>query len=113
METNTVKSLPTVGGAKGDEYEIKALRSPVDASTLSHRNLLEGPFWQVIPAYRNVSEAEFLDHKFQMKHSITRPDKLLAAVQDLVSREFYADLEEGFKRSPMSVRVSPYLLSLI
>jgi lysine 2,3-aminomutase len=60
-----------------------------------------------------VSEAEFLDHKFQMKHSITRPDKLLAAVQDLVSREFYADLEEGFKRSPMSVRVSPYLLSLI
>ena len=29
METNTVKSLPTVGGAKGDEYQIKALRAPV------------------------------------------------------------------------------------
>lgn len=112
METN-LKSLPTVGGAKSDEYEIKPLKAPVDPATLGHRNLLEGPFWQVIPAYRNVSEAEFLDHKFQMKHSITRPDKLLAAVQDLVSREFYADLEEGFKRSPMSVRVSPYLLSLI
>ena len=112
MDTNTLKSLPTVGG-KGDEYQIRPLRAPVDPASLGHRNLLEGPFWQVIPAYRNVSEAEFLDHKFQMKHSITRPDKLLAAVQDLVSREFYADLEEGFKRSPMSVRVSPYLLSLI
>ena len=113
METNTVKSLPTVGGAKGDEYEIRPLKAPVDPATLGHRDLLDGPFWQVIPAYRNVSEAEFLDHKFQMKHSITRPDKLLAAVQDLVSREFYADVEQGFKRSPMSVRVSPYLLSLI
>ena len=113
METNTVKSLPTVGGAKDDEYKITPLRAPVDPATLGHRNLLEGPFWQVIPAYRNVSEAEFLDHRFQMKHSITRPDKLLATVQDLVSREFYADVEQGFKRSPMSVRVSPYLLSLI
>ncbi len=113
METNTVKSLPTVGGGKGDEYEIRPLKAPVDPATLGHRDLLDGLFWQVIPAYRNVSEAEFLDHKFQMKHSITRPDKLLAAVQDLVSREFYADVEQGFKRSPMSVRVSPYLLSLI
>ncbi len=113
METNTVKSLPTVGGAKADEYEVKPLKAPVDPATLSHRNLLEGPFWQVIPAYRNVSEAEFLDHRFQMKHTITRPDKLLATVQDLVSKEFYADVEQGFHRSPMSVRVSPYLLSLI
>ncbi len=113
METNTVKSLPTVGGAKADEYEIRPLKAPVDPATLGHRNLLDGPFWQVIPAYRNVSEAEFLDHRFQMKHTITRPDKLLATVQDLVSREFYADVEQGFHRSPMSVRVSPYLLSLI
>ncbi len=112
METN-LKSLPTVGGAKTDEYEIRPLKAPVDPATLGHRNLLDGPFWQKIPAYRNVSEAEFLDHKFQMKHTITRPDKLLATVQDLVSREFYADVEQGFKRSPMSVRVSPYLLSLI
>src|SRR5688500_14183804 len=113
METTTAKTLPTVGGAKADEYEISPLKAPVDPATLGHRNLLDGPFWQVIPAYRNVSEAEFLDHKFQMKHTITRPDKLLATVQDLVSREFYADVEQGFKRSPMSVRVSPYLLSLV
>ena len=113
MEANTVKSLPTVGGAKVDEYEIRPLKAPVDPASLGHRNLLDGPFWQVIPAYRNVSEAEFLDHRFQMKHTITRPDKLLATVQDLVSREFYADVEQGFHRSPMSLRVSPYLLSLI
>jgi len=42
-----------------------------------------------------------------------RVDKLLGAVQDLVSPEFLRDAEEGFKRAPMSVRVSPYMLSLI
>jgi len=91
----------------------RSYRTPVDRGSLSHRQLLGGRFWQAIPAYRNVSEAEFLDHRFQMKNTITRPDRLLAAVQDLVSREFYADVEVGFRRAPMSLRVSPYLLSLI
>jgi lysine 2,3-aminomutase len=98
---------------KNEEIEIRPLKPAVDPASLSHRDLLDGAFWQQIPAYRTVSEAEFLDHKFQMKHTITRPDKLLATVQDLVSAEFYQDVEQGFKSSPMSVRVSPYLLSLI
>jgi lysine 2,3-aminomutase len=97
----------------GDPAEVRALKPAVDPATLRHRELLGGAFWQKIPAYRNVSEGEFLDHKFQMKHTITRPDKLLAAVQDLVSAEFYRDVEEGFRQAPMSLRVSPYLLSLI
>jgi lysine 2,3-aminomutase len=95
------------------ELGARRHRTAVDPAGLSHRQLLGGPFWQKIPAYRSVSEAEFLDHRFQMKNTITRPDKLLAAVQDLVSREFYADVEVGFRRAPMSLRVSPYLLSLI
>ena len=97
---------------EGDET-VGRIKPPVDPSALTHRNLLGGAFWQAIPAYRSVSEAEFLDHRFQMKNTITRPDKLLATVQDLVSSEFYADVEVGFRRAPMSVRVSPYLLSLI
>src|SRR5678809_157202 len=39
--------------------------------------------------------------------------KLLKAVEGLVDPGFVADAEEGFKKAPMSVRVSPYLLSLI
>jgi lysine 2,3-aminomutase len=34
-------------------------------------------------------------------------------VQELVPAAFIQDAEQGFKHSPMSVRVSPYLLSLI
>jgi lysine 2,3-aminomutase len=85
----------------------------VDPATLHHRQLLDGPFWQRIPAYRAIDEATFLDHAWQAKHSITNPAKLLAAVQDLVPQAFYDDVIEGFKRAPMSIRVSPYLLSLI
>ena len=88
-------------------------KAPVDPSTLVHRDLLDGPFWQRIPAYKNVTETEFLDHNWQAKHSITKVEKLLAALQDLVTPEFAADTEAGFKRAPMSVRVSPYMLSLI
>jgi lysine 2,3-aminomutase len=92
---------------------VRALKPPVDPASLSHRHLLEGDFWRQIPAYRDVTEEEFLDHKWQMKQTITRIDKLLAALEGLVSPAFIADAEEGFRRAPMAVRVSPYLLSLV
>jgi lysine 2,3-aminomutase len=107
--------LKTIGH-KSDASEAsspKHLKPRVDPSTLHHRQLLDGPFWQRIPAYRNVDEATFLDHQWQAKNSITNPAKLLAAVQDLIPKSFYDDVIEGFHHAPMSIRVSPYLLSLI
>jgi lysine 2,3-aminomutase len=80
---------------------------------LAHRALLEGDFWRRIPAYRDVTADEFLDHRWQMKRSITKVPKLLAALEGLVSPGFIEDAREGFLRAPMAVRVSPYLLSLI
>jgi lysine 2,3-aminomutase len=92
---------------------IKHLKPSVDPSTLFHRQLLDGAFWQKIPAYRLIDEATFLDHSWQAKNSITSPQKLLQAVQDLVPQTFYDDVSQGFLLAPMSIRVSPYLLSLI
>jgi len=90
-----------------------ALKPPVSPASLAHRELLGGEFWKRIPTYANVTEAEFLDHKWQAKNSITNIGKLLAALKGLVSEGFIADAQRGFERAPMSVRVSPYLLSLI
>ena len=90
-----------------------AKKPPVDPSTLAYKQLLDGPFWQQIPAYREVTEEQFLDHNWQAKNTITNVAKLLKALEGLVSPAFIADAEEGFRRAPMSVRVSPYLLSLI
>jgi lysine 2,3-aminomutase len=88
-------------------------KSPVDPATLAYRELLRGPFWQRIPAYANVTESQFLDHAWQAKNTITKSGKLLEALQGLVPPSFIEDAELGFSRAPMSIRVSPYLLSLI
>ena len=88
-------------------------KPPVDPATLHHTRLLDGAFWRKVPAYGQISETEFLDHRWQAKHSITNIPKLLAAITGLVSDDFIRDAQRGFERAPMSVRVSPYLLSLI
>ncbi len=108
-----MEPLKNIGRGAPVEDALVHLKPPVDPSTLAYRQLVEGPFWQVIPAYRNVDEATFLDHMWQAKNTITNPQKLLAAVQDLVPQSFYDDVATGFSRAPMSIRVSPYLLSLI
>ncbi|NUP04706.1 MAG: KamA family radical SAM protein [Polyangiaceae bacterium] len=98
---------------KPEEREIQHLKPPVPASALEHKNLLERPDFRRIPAYRDVTDEQFLDHHWQAKKSITRPDKLLEALQGLASEAFIKDATEGFARAPMSVRVSPYVMSLI
>ncbi len=104
------RSLPVVQG--GVEVP-RALKPPVKPEALRHRNFRDDEFWKQIPAYREIDEATFLDHRWQAKKSITKPAKLLDAVQDLVSDAFIEDVKEGFAHAPMSVRVSPYMLSLI
>jgi lysine 2,3-aminomutase len=88
-------------------------RPPVDARSLAYKELRRGPWWQRIPAYRGVEEPTFLDHAWQAKHSITKVAKLVETIQELVPAGFVDDLERGMRRAPMSVRVSPYIVSLI
>jgi lysine 2,3-aminomutase len=90
-----------------------ARKPPVSPQALDHRDLRDGPFWQRLRAYAHVTEAEFLDHQWQAKNSITNIPKLLNALEGLVSPDFVRDAENGFHHAPMPVRVSPYLLSLI
>lgn len=78
-----------------------------------HRQLLTGPFWQKIPAYAHINEQTFLDHTWQLKNSITSVKKLLDTLKEMVTGDFYKDVEAGFHKAPMAVRVSPYVLSLI
>ena len=80
---------------------------------LRHRELRDDDFWRRIPAWKDIDRETFLDHRWQAKNSITKVKKLVAALQGLASPGFINDVEAGFRGSPMSVRVSPYLLSLI
>lgn len=103
----------TASAKPAEAPAIKHLKPPVDPESLAWRDLLDGPFWHKIPAWEDIDEATFLDHRWQDKHAITSPKKLVAALKDLVTPEFLADIEAGFHRAPMSVRISPYLLSLM
>jgi len=79
----------------------------------SHRDLVDGEFWRRVPAYREIDEATFLDHRWQSKASVTRTEQLYAVLRECVSDAFYQAVVEGLSRAPMSVRLSPYIMSLI
>ncbi len=92
---------------------IRHLKPPVDPDTITWRKLRADAFWQQIPAWKDVDEATFLDHRWQDRHAVNSAKKLIATVQELATADFVEDLKEGFRRAPMAVRVTPYVMSLI
>ena len=93
------------------DEEVVALKPPAPAEQLEHRNLRGGEFWRDVRAYRDIDEATFLDHVWQGRHSVTKVEHLMETIQDMVSPEFIEDARAGFRRAPMAVRVSPYMIA--
>ncbi|HEY5258315.1 MAG TPA: KamA family radical SAM protein [Candidatus Baltobacteraceae bacterium] len=88
-------------------------KPPVGPEQFEYKNVKQGEFWRHVAAYKDVDEATFMDHLWQQKQSVKTPEELLETIKGLCSPEFFADVEEGFKRAPMAVRVSPYAIALI
>src|ERR1700736_4457957 len=88
-------------------------KPPVDPAELEHRNLRQGEFWRAIPAYENVDEKTFLDHIWQGRKSVKTTDELFETIGGIVDPTFLEDAREGFRRAPMAVRVSPYMIAAI
>ena len=89
------------------------VKPPVDPAELEHRNLRQGEFWRAVPAYEQVDEATFLDHIWQGRHSVKTPEELFETIGEIVDPTFLEDAKEGFRRAPMAVRVSPYMIALV
>jgi lysine 2,3-aminomutase len=87
-------------------------RAPLVAAT-DHRDLRDDDYWRAIPAFAHVSAAEFHNHTFQARHSVTNVSQLRDTLGHLVADSFFQDLSDGLQRAPMALRISPYLLSLI
>ncbi len=79
----------------------------------AHRVLNDGEFWRRIPAWSGVDAETFLDHRWQQKNSLTRPDQLRALLQGAAPEGLFVDVEHGLGPAPMSLRISPYVLALI
>lgn len=90
-----------------------AIKPPVEPKNLHHKGFRKDAFWKTIPAYRDISEEEFLDSRFQNKQSITNKQKLETFLEGLADKDFIEDVRKGLAKAPMNMRISPYLLSLI
>jgi len=88
-------------------------KPPVDPAELEHRNLRQGEFWRGVPAYADVDEPTFLDHIWQGRRSVKTTDELFETIGEIVDPTFLEDAREGFRRAPMAVRVSPYMIASI
>jgi lysine 2,3-aminomutase len=89
------------------------VKPPVDPALLEHRNLRAGEFWRAVPAYQDINEKTFLDHIWQGKKSVKTPEELFETIGEIVDPTFLEDAKEGFRRAPMAVRVSPYMIASI
>jgi lysine 2,3-aminomutase len=83
------------------------------ADPLAHRRLRDDEWWRELPCYADIDEATFVDHRWQRKHSVKSVADLADAVGTTVGPDFLADVEDGIRRAPMSVRITPYLMSLV
>jgi len=92
---------------------IHRIKPPVTTAELAHRDLSRDEFWRHIPAFKDVDAETFHSHVFQMRNSITSVGKLMWAIEGLVSESFFREVTTGIQHAPMSVRISPYILSLI
>ncbi len=79
----------------------------------AHREFRADEFWKVIPAWKDVTLAEFSDHMWQMKHSIKKVEQVKTVLGELCTEKFYLDMLEGQKITPMNIRITPYVFALI
>lgn len=78
-----------------------------------HREFRTDDFWREIPGWKDVSKEEFSDHMWQMKNSIKKVEQVKTILGDLCTEEFYQDMLLGQHKTPMNIRITPYVFALI
>ena len=78
-----------------------------------HRHFPETAFWERVPAYAGMSAEAFLDPSWQARNSIRTVGDLRHALDGQSNPEFLDDIARGVAASTMTLRVSPYIASLI
>lgn len=89
------------------------LKKSIEAKELKHREFDDSEFWQKIPVFSNVKREEFFSTKFQNHNTATKADHLEELLEELVEPSFIEDIRKGMTETPMNLRLSPYILSLI
>ena len=70
-------------------------------------------FWRAIPAWRDVDTETFGDFRWQQRNSVTSIQGIQEALGELAKPALIADIEAGLLKTPMNVRLTPYIFSRI
>lgn len=108
----SIRTLDSLESLENQDIPIH-LKNFVKLDTLRHRNFVKNMFWHRIPAFQHISEEEFMDIKFQNKHTVRRVEKLEELTKGLVDPKFIQEVKVGMEKAPMNLSISPYVLSLI
>ncbi|KAE9406127.1 kama family protein [Gymnopus androsaceus JB14] len=90
------------------------------------------PYWNLIPVWKDVPEADFLDYNWQVSNTIQGKDKLAQFLYTVLPEElaydkdaaeplrylrtrdmFIQDVLAGISIAPMSIRITPHIMSVI
>ncbi|WP_214408857.1 KamA family radical SAM protein [Sphaerisporangium fuscum] len=76
------------------------------------RTPLVEPDWRRLPGWRDVGPAQWRDPQWQRAHCVKNPRQLRAVTGDLLSDDFYAELEADMRRfATMSMLIPPQMLN--
>ncbi len=79
---------------------------------LYRRRELVEPDWTRLPGWRQVTEADWLDAQWQRAHCVKNIRQLRELMGDLLTDDFYADLErDQQERATMSMLLPPQMLN--
>ena len=79
----------------------------------AHRHFRTDDFWTTIPGWKDVTREEFSDHMWQMKNSIKKVEQVKTVLGELCTDKFYQDMLDGQHKTPMNIRITPYVFALI
>lgn len=82
-------------------------------SQLNDDTFNQEEFWKKIPQWQNVSYEEFSSSQWQSKNTVLKQDILLNLFSKLATHSFCEDVAQGLTLSPMNIRLTPYIISLI
>lgn len=69
--------------------------------------------YQKFNCWSQVYWDDFIDHKWQLKNTITTFSQLKSVVQGLLSEQDWDAIEFALLKAPMNLRITPYIMSLI
>jgi lysine 2,3-aminomutase len=71
------------------------------------------PDWTRFKPWAQTPRSMFEDNAWQDRNAVTRLPQLQAALEGVVSSDVIGDIEAGLAKAGMSIRLNPYMISLI